>query len=102
MNDLNQEAMKQKNELLSKMSSIILGTVSKEGLPNSSYAPSVVDSDGSMYIYISDLSKHTSNLIEVSQVSIMIIEDELLDIDYSIICLFVEIFIPSCVEEKGG
>tara|TARA_Y100001935_G_scaffold213733_1_gene184612 strand:+ start:453 stop:968 length:516 start_codon:yes stop_codon:yes gene_type:complete len=70
------EAKEKKNEMISSMSSIILSTISKQGEPNSSYAPSVVDCDGNFYIYISSLSKHTSNLEVNSKLSLMIIEDE--------------------------
>ena len=70
------EAKEKKNEMISGMSSIILSTISKHGEPNSSYAPSVVDSDVNFYIYISSLSKHTSNLEVNSKLSLMIIEDE--------------------------
>ena len=47
------EAKEKKSEMISGMNSIILSTISKEGEPNSSYAPSVVDYDGCFYIYIS-------------------------------------------------
>ena len=77
MNKLHNEAIKEKENILSEMNSVILGTVSKEGLPNSSYAPSVINpEDGCMYVYISDLSKHTQNLRDSGCASIMIIEDE--------------------------
>ena len=70
------EAKEKKNEMISNMKTIILSTISKGGDPNSSYAPSVVDSKGNFYIYISSLSKHTSNLVANSRLSMMIIEDE--------------------------
>ena len=76
MNDLSSEAIQEKNNILLNMQSVILSTVSEDGLPNASYAPAVIDNDGSIYIYISELSKHTKNLLEVPRVSIMIIVDE--------------------------
>ena len=76
MNDISKEAIQQKENILSNMQSIILATVDGLGLPNSSYAPSAIDSEGFFYIYISELSKHTNNLLENSEVSVMVIEDE--------------------------
>lgn len=76
MDSLLIEAKEKKDKIISEMNTIILSTISKNDNPNSSYAPSVVDSKGNFYIYISSLSKHTSNLISNSKLSIMIIEDE--------------------------
>ena len=76
MNDISSEAILEKNNLLSNMKSIMLSTVDKDNLPNASYAPSVIDDDGNFFIYISKLSKHTRNLLQKNEVSIMIIEDE--------------------------
>tara|TARA_Y100000589_G_C27024135_1_gene576183 strand:- start:167 stop:676 length:510 start_codon:yes stop_codon:yes gene_type:complete len=76
MNQILEEAMKEKNILISEMKSIILSTNSFMNIPNSSYAPSIQSSDGNFYIYVSELSKHTSNIIVNPKISIMIIEDE--------------------------
>ena len=76
MNDISSEAIQEKNNLLSDMKSIILSTVDREKLPNASYAPSAIDDEGNFYVYISELSKHTRNLLKSSVASIMIIEDE--------------------------
>ena len=76
MDSIIKEAKDKKNELINKMNTIILSTICKNNQPNSSYAPSITDSDGNFYIYISSLSRHTTNLISNSAVSIMIIEDE--------------------------
>ena len=76
MDKLKIEAFKEKNQMLSNMKSIILSTVDQHGKPNASYAPSVIDENGSFFIYISTLSKHTQNLLNNSKVSMMIIEDE--------------------------
>tara|TARA_Y100000588_G_scaffold383681_2_gene473510 strand:+ start:316 stop:822 length:507 start_codon:yes stop_codon:yes gene_type:complete len=75
MNKLLVEANQQKDMLFDNMKSIILSTVDLKQNPNASYAPSVIY-EGNFYIYISKLSKHTSNLIDTSKASIMIIEDE--------------------------
>ena len=76
MDKLKTEAFQEKNQMLSNMKSIILSTVDQRGKPNASYAPSVIDENGSFFIYISTLSKHTQNLLNNSKVSMMIIEDE--------------------------
>ena len=76
MNDILKEAQVENKNLLNNMKTIMLSTVSKDGIPNVSYAPSVIDSDKNFYIYISNLSKHSRNLKEFPRSSIMIIEDE--------------------------
>ena len=76
MTSLINEALKQKNTLITKMNSVVLATLDDKNLPNSSYAPCFVDENNHFYIYISSLSKHTKNLILNKNVSFMIIEDE--------------------------
>jgi heme iron utilization protein len=56
--------------------SIILSTVSADGLPNASYAPCVIDKARNIYIYVSGLASHTQNLQAVPKASILFIEDE--------------------------
>jgi putative heme iron utilization protein len=56
--------------------SIIIGTVSTEGIPNASYAPFVMDEAKNIYIYVSGLSTHTQNLHGNPHVSVLFIEDE--------------------------
>ena len=70
------EAKSEKDKLFSDMKTIILSTISDKGELNVSYAPAVLGSEGELYIYISRLSKHTSNLMSHPNLSIMIIEDE--------------------------
>ena len=70
------EILKEKENLLSNAMSAIMATTDSKGLPNSSYAPIAIDDNGIIYIYISELSKHTSNINCNSSVSIMVIEDE--------------------------
>tara|TARA_Y100001960_G_C14402767_1_gene694241 strand:- start:124 stop:636 length:513 start_codon:yes stop_codon:yes gene_type:complete len=76
MDAILKEADFEKNMLLEKMKSVIISSVSKNGVPNASYAPSLMDENNNFYIYISNLSKHASNLSNNPQASIMIIEDE--------------------------
>ena len=76
MDEILKEAYEEKNNLVENMKTIILSTKCNDGKLNASYAPSVVDSKGFYYVYISRLSKHANNLINNSMLSIMIIEDE--------------------------
>ena len=59
-----------------RFQSLILSTVSPEGIPNASYAPFVRDADKNFYIYVSGLSTHTQNLHAKAIASILLIEDE--------------------------
>jgi heme iron utilization protein len=56
--------------------SVVISTVSKDGIPNASYAPFVSDDLKNIYIYVSGLSTHTQNLNVVPKASILFIEDE--------------------------
>ena len=70
------EVLKEKESLINSMNSLILGTISNKNKPNSSYAPFGIDENNNFYIFISELSKHTKNMISNPSVSLMIIEDE--------------------------
>ncbi|WP_019616085.1 heme utilization protein HutZ [Psychromonas ossibalaenae] len=52
-----------------------LATVCKDGKPNVSYAPFIALEDG-YYVLISEIARHTRNLQENPQASLMLIEDE--------------------------
>lgn len=55
--------------------SVLMATVNKEGIPEASTVPYVFD-NGNIYIFISALSRHTLNLAETGQASILLVEDE--------------------------
>ena len=74
--NIENEVKIEKNLLLENVNTAILSTVDDIGQPNASYAPIGIDSENNMYIYISDLSKHTKNIISTNKVSVMLIEDE--------------------------
>ena len=76
MDEILKEAYVEKDCLIQNMQTVILSTKCDDGIPNASYAPSVLDSDGFYYIYISKLSKHANNLLNSKNLSLMIIEDE--------------------------
>ncbi|MCK8062849.1 heme utilization protein HutZ [Vibrio sp. 1CM7H] len=52
-----------------------LATVDAEGRPNVSYAPYVQNQEG-YFVLISKIARHARNLLENSNVSLMMIEDE--------------------------
>lgn len=56
--------------------SVILSTISADGVPDASYAPFVIDENKNVYIYVSGLSTHTQNIHAVPRVSVLFIEDE--------------------------
>ncbi len=71
-----QEAQSEYNALLAGFQSIQLATVSRNNHPEASYAPAVVDDAGNFYVYVSELSSHTANLLQEEKASVMLIEDE--------------------------
>lgn len=62
--------------LLGNFKTLLMSTVSAEGIPEASYAPFVRMEDNCFYIYVSQLSKHTSNLDTTGIASVLFIEDE--------------------------
>ena len=55
---------------------LVMATVNNDARPEASYAPYVEDADGAFYVFISELSQHTSNLREKPTASVLFIEDE--------------------------
>jgi len=58
----------------SNFNSIVLATISSEGTPDASSAPMVTGDAGEFYIYISGLSRHTSNLESNPKVGVLLIQ----------------------------
>lgn len=54
---------------------LVLATVDASGNPNVSYAPFALLKDG-YYILISEMARHTKNLLENPKISLMMVEDE--------------------------
>ncbi|AFY42953.1 HugZ family protein [Nostoc sp. PCC 7107] len=71
-----EQAQAQYTSFLQEFQSVIISTVNQDGIPNSSYAPFVVDETKNIYIYISDLAIHTQNIYANPRLSILFIEDE--------------------------
>lgn len=63
-------------ELLEQSRSLMLATLDAEGRPEASYAPFLRDHDGTLYIFVSALARHTANLQVRPQASVLVIEDE--------------------------
>ncbi|MEM9266178.1 MAG: pyridoxamine 5'-phosphate oxidase family protein [Cyanobacteria bacterium P01_F01_bin.13] len=63
-------------EFPEKFRSVILSTVSADGIPQASYAPFLNDADKNIYIYVSGLSAHTVNLKQTQRASVLFIEAE--------------------------
>jgi len=56
--------------------SVLIATTSPQGEPDISYAPFVLDDSGCVCIYISQLARHTGNLLERPRASLMFIAGE--------------------------
>lgn len=56
--------------------SLILSTVSAEGVPHGSYAPFVMDAARQCYLFVSGLSIHTQNLRTTQRAAVLWLEDE--------------------------
>ncbi len=56
--------------------SLSLSTTSLQGLPEISVAPFVRDQAGNYYIYVSELARHTANLLENPKAAVLFIRPE--------------------------
>lgn len=61
---------------MSGFQSLVLGTVSADGEPEASYAPFVHRAREGLYVYVSELSRHTSNLKSNGRASALLIASE--------------------------
>jgi len=59
--------------LIAAQQTLLLSTASANNLPDISYAPFVRDEAGVFYIYVSELARHTANLLDNPRASIMFI-----------------------------
>ncbi len=59
-----------------RIKSLMLSTINAEGVPQASYAPFVMTSDRSIYIFVSGLSAHTQNLQTCPKAGVLFIQDE--------------------------
>jgi putative heme iron utilization protein len=63
-------------EFLATFRSLMMATVSADGVPDASYAPYVRVDDNAFYVNLSELSTHTANLLSTPRVSIMFLQAE--------------------------
>ncbi len=62
--------------LIQQQQTLLLSTVTSQGIPEASYAPYVRDKKGVFYIYVSELAAHTKNMLLNKRVSILFIQAE--------------------------
>jgi len=62
-------------DLLENYQSVVLGSISENGYPFSSYAPCYYDGE-KIYIFISNIATHSKNLQNTGKASALFIEDE--------------------------
>lgn len=67
--------MKTLTELLDGYQSVVLGTQGRNGYPFSSYAPFYYDGEA-VYIFISNIATHATNIQTIPRASALFIEDE--------------------------
>ncbi|MFM7363949.1 MAG: HugZ family protein [Cuspidothrix sp.] len=75
MNQL-EKAQAEYEKFPEEFTSIIISTVSRQGIPNASYAPFVMDNEKNIYIYVSGLAIHTQNIQDNPHLSVLFIDDE--------------------------
>lgn len=71
-----EKALKEYTHLMGSFQSIQLATVGRDGTPEASYSPAVLDGDKNFYIFVSDMSAHTANMLASGTASAMVIADE--------------------------
>jgi hypothetical protein len=72
LKELQQEAIAFRREL----DAVMLSTTSPEGMPDASYAPCFLDGEGRCHVLVSQLARHTQNLVSHPIASLMWIEDK--------------------------
>ncbi len=73
--DENRDLQNECRRLLDTRLSLQLATVDGDGRPHASYAP-FVPSENDFYVYVSQLSAHTRNLLDTQRAGVLVIEDE--------------------------
>ena len=56
--------------------SVMLATVDADGTPEASYAPYVAGADGSFYLFVSGLARHTRNLARSGKAAVLFLQEE--------------------------
>ncbi len=71
-----QQLQQSARALRDRCKSVLLATVSPEGVPEASYAPYILDDDEAICIYVSELAAHTRHLLANPRASLMFIQPE--------------------------
>lgn len=71
-----EELTKRYQELMASQQTLLLSTASANSVPDISYAPFVRDHVGVFYIYVSEMSSHTANMLNNPRASILFIRPE--------------------------
>ena len=71
-----EEIIAEAGKFLGGFRTLLMATVSAEGVPDASYAPYVRIDDGAFYVNLSALSTHTGNLLSTPRVSVMFVQAE--------------------------
>jgi len=71
-----EDLSKRYQELMAAQQTLLLSTVSANGVPDISYAPFVRDQTGVFYIYVSEMACHTTNLLNNPRASLLFIRSE--------------------------
>lgn len=70
------EVITEAGEFLSGFHTLVMATVSADGVPDASYAPFVRIDDNAFYVNVSELSTHTANLVSTPLASILFLQGE--------------------------
>lgn len=62
--------------LLERVNTLQMATLAENGQPYASYSPYIRDEQGNLYVFVSQLARHTQNLQKADEVSVLILEDE--------------------------
>ena len=71
-----EEVLQECGRFRGEFTTLLMATVSCDGRPEASYAPFVMDAEGSFFVYLSELSRHTGNLRDTPYASVLFIENE--------------------------
>ena len=76
MNDKIEKVVQAYQKLRESSKCLVMSTVDTSGRPDASTVPYIFDEQGNLIVFISQLAKHTTNLLEQPQLAIMLVEDE--------------------------
>lgn len=74
--EASQPVLAEAGEFLAGFRSLVMATVSADGVPDASYAPYVRIDDNAFYVNLSDLSAHTGNLLATPLASVLFLQPE--------------------------